>query len=293
MNIAMALEIPIDLAVIHQRLTKMSAEKRKHDLKIYLGYRYRYKYFPLTDEERVDHLRNVLVRSRFWLSPPTELNDPFELQCEITFDGTVTQQRKRLDDLLKEGGWHHAAARRKKVTELMSRGPEALYRIIEEHHWNSIKTVGVCCFAGSPLNILMWSHYANGHRGVCLQFDSVKGWLPFLCGCRVDYRNEYPMIKWTTDHAKDLGKFITRKYLGWKYEDESRIIYLNGAHQHVPVQPQALISIFVGCEAEADCKIIKQLLKERLDKGHPTPAIYRVLRHPKKYQLIAIKDPNF
>ena len=282
----MSLQIPVELAVVSARIAKLKPQVRKRDLRIYLGYRYRYKYFSPMDEERIEYLRDVLVRSRFWLSAPDELNDPFELQCEIMFDGTVAQKRKRLDNLLKDDGWRHAAARRKKATELMSRGYDAMLRIIDEKHKNSVKTTGVCCFAGSPLSILMWSHYANKHRGVCLQFDTVKDWIPFLCSCRI---NDYPLIKWTTDHAKDLGQFISQKHLGWKYEDESRMIYLEAAHEYVPVQPQALTSVFIGCQAtEADCEVMRRLLKERSAKGHPAPAVYRVSRHPKRYKLIAL-----
>ena len=32
--------------------------------------------------------------------------------------------------------------------------------------------VGIRCFSATYNNILMWSHYADGHRGLCIEFDA-------------------------------------------------------------------------------------------------------------------------
>ena len=35
-----------------------------------------------------------------------------------------------------------------------------------------LKNASVACFSESNSNFLMWSHYAGGHKGVCLEFDT-------------------------------------------------------------------------------------------------------------------------
>jgi hypothetical protein len=79
----MSLEIPVEFAVVFARLAKLKPQERKRDLRIYLGYRYRYKYFSPMDEERIEHLRDVLVRSRFCLSAPDELMIPSSFNARL------------------------------------------------------------------------------------------------------------------------------------------------------------------------------------------------------------------
>lgn len=39
---------------------------------------------------------------------------------------------------------------------------------------NSVQNTGVICFSSSKNNILLWSHYANGHTGFAVGFDTQK-----------------------------------------------------------------------------------------------------------------------
>lgn len=32
----------------------------------------------------------------------------------------------------------------------------------------------IACFSETPYNLPMWNHYANGHRGICLEYDTLK-----------------------------------------------------------------------------------------------------------------------
>jgi hypothetical protein len=37
----------------------------------------------------------------------------------------------------------------------------------------TFKNIGICSFSSKPDIILMWSHYANGNSGFCLEFDLI------------------------------------------------------------------------------------------------------------------------
>src|SRR4029077_15773202 len=54
--------------------------------------------------ESIDRLRDVLVRSRFWLSSPLEFNDPFDMSAQLVVEGTVEEKKQRVRALLKERG---------------------------------------------------------------------------------------------------------------------------------------------------------------------------------------------
>ncbi|MEA4917252.1 DUF2971 domain-containing protein [Proteiniphilum sp.] len=78
-------------------------------------------------------------------------------------------------------------------------------------------------------NIIMWSHYADSHRGVCLEWEvdeeQVKGLL-----LEVKYENTLTTLdtveRLETGHlslnVSTNGKFIIQKFKNWEYEDELR-----------------------------------------------------------------------
>src|SRR6185437_10691555 len=113
------------------------------------------------------------------------------------------------------------------------------------------------CLTPDPCSTLMWSHYANDHRGICLAFDT--GNPLFSEALEVTYRSEYP--RWVPHELEQIAfeMFLTKAH-DWGYEKEFRIIggvnmekgYLNldGDCFHLP--PGALHSVIVGCEADYD-----------------------------------------
>lgn len=123
-----------------------------------------------------------------------------------------------------------------------------------------------CCLNLNPLNVLLWSHYANSHQGFAIEYkfplDTLKGNLPQP----IDYNNEYPVFKFSdkvldemmtdgyilnninsfpgikkTYHPKliELRKFaddisnqsFMRKSLDWAYEKEFRLILPKSKYQ--------------------------------------------------------------
>lgn len=118
----------------------------------------------------------------------------------------------------------------------------------------------ICCFSGTCRNILMWSHYADYHRGICLRFRSAKDWENIELGehyldfdyrdystqlllakkdpfhnlfykkkfLKVEYKpKEYicPMVNYLdTDSNLEMVKSLLNKFCDWHYEDEYRMI---------------------------------------------------------------------
>jgi|GraSoiStandDraft_41_1057321.scaffolds.fasta_scaffold513194_1 hypothetical protein len=48
---------------------------------------YKFRQLNPSDSKSVDRIRDLIVRSRFWLSSPLRLNDPFDTAARIVFDG--------------------------------------------------------------------------------------------------------------------------------------------------------------------------------------------------------------
>lgn len=120
-----------------------------------------------------------IVKQRIKISEIEQTNDPFDLWC-------VSQPNRALRDSLR--------AYKKEMSQQF----------------------GLICFSEDWVNPLLWSHYADKHRGICLGFDVQEGFLR-----RVSYVKDRPSLKLPlTKEAADL--LLWTKYRDWKYEEEWR-----------------------------------------------------------------------
>ena len=93
------------------------------------------------------------------------------------------------------------------------------------HHLRAyLKPCGVLCFSTSNCDmILMFSHYADRHRGVCLHFeiddeDTLDEIAP-LNGREVKYQETIPPF----NDSKEAHMTLLTKYKKWGYEKEYRV----------------------------------------------------------------------
>jgi hypothetical protein len=113
-------------------------------------------------------------------------------------------------------------------------------------------SIGVTCFAEKNDNLLMWSHYADQHKGFCLEFHTDQE--PFDGIVRVDYVETMPeisMTKFVIDRAAGIvNKLLFTKSKDWKYEKEWRRIYLKAKDSLRPYHPSALKAVYFGSKIE-------------------------------------------
>lgn len=95
---------------------------------------------------------------------------------------------------------------------------------------DDMKQMRVLCFSEFNDSILMWSHYADSHRGVCLGFernsDPDNGLGSYDVSLPVVYRDDNALQSFRPlelDH-KATSKILTTKSLSWSYEKEWRMI---------------------------------------------------------------------
>lgn len=91
------------------------------------------------------------------------------------------------------------------------------------------ETSGICCFFnGNPTHPLMWAHYADSHKGFCIEYevDKDNNWNLF----EVNYttKPEAPSIEELLFCPHQvIGRILMRKGHEWSYEKEYRLIYIN------------------------------------------------------------------
>lgn len=120
---------------------------------------------------------------------------------------------------------------------------------------NALSKIGVCCFSKNRDNILMWSHYSNNHKGICLQFDILEDTDFFSTAIPVSYVNRMPLYNHFSDRKLIIEKIIQPKSIDWIYEQEVRIVKTNvdiennEGNQVFKFKPIALRKIIFGCKA--------------------------------------------
>ena len=119
---------------------------------------------------------------------------------------------------------------------------------------------GLLCFSKSWRNPVLWSHYADRHRGLCLGFQVPKGFLD-----KVLYVNE----RWPVPAAPDI-EFMKRvlftKFSHWQYEQEYRA-FVNldtkiGGHYFMDFSPSlSLTRVIVGDQSPISRQDIANVTK--------------------------------
>ena len=174
--------------------------------------RYVYKYKPLNK-----FTERIFKDSNIWFAKPNTLNDPFD--CQI-----VTKNDNTKEEIL-------AFLKKRNHIDLIKNLNNGLFT---EDLWNQninevintfINKCGISCFAGSNDNILMWSHYTNSHKGICIKFDILEDLNFFMLPLQVKYSELYPEYNHIReDRTMLIEKLFQTKAKCWEYENEIRIL---------------------------------------------------------------------
>lgn len=228
---------------------------------------YHYRGADGPNDER--NLRDLLVHSKLYLRAPADFNDPFE--CRFKF-GALADTAPLYDHLLQAANAQGATPA--ELAELpngllrMDRATleAAAIRSTEAH----LQNVGIFCFCESDRDVLMWGHYGQSHRGVCVELDVTEGVRTFGICQKVRYEGPMPTVNYPSPGLEIIQPML-RKTERWGYEQEWRIAIPSGAHQHIDFPPSAVKSVMYGCAADGKAKaLIDKLLGERRAAGHPS-----------------------
>jgi hypothetical protein len=110
-------------------------------------------------------------------------------------------------------------------------------RLKQEPQWretyreilNAKRAVGIACFSETFDNALMWAHYADNYRGICIAYSAVKlrDLLPDSARLvRVSYADApIYLSKYDKDDVIAAAqKILSQKRYNWAYEREWRVL---------------------------------------------------------------------
>jgi hypothetical protein len=83
--------------------------------------------------------------------------------------------------------------------------------------------VGLLCFSRKWSNPVQWSHYAEGHRGLCLGFDIPDDCLQTVAYKRKRLDPDLNALEGDWDAAgPEMRRVLATKFSHWRYENEER-----------------------------------------------------------------------
>jgi hypothetical protein len=179
---------------------------------------------------------DLLDNKRLWAGSAIDLNDPYDCNFEISHEFFRT---KYLDKIKPSeiGIKSEGAEEDKKIWDSLASVFDQNFRGALQSHRRS--QIGVCCFSQNTASELMWSHYANAGKGVCLGFSFSdnpgieKKIVP------IKYSNNAIHVH----NEIDRFKALFQKRLSWGYEKEWRILADVG---HIHFEKSNLVSITFG-----------------------------------------------
>lgn len=205
----------------------------------------------------------TIERNQIWFSVPQKFNDPFD--CSFAVDvqnlsGSFLSQHP----FLNEGRARLKQLPLVQKSKTLKKMQAAVCKAIEESEElaNLEKTaqgLSVACLCEHKDSILMWGHYANSHRGICVEYDLAMLRKEKLFFAPVIYSDIFPPMNFISNEQINRsvwGRVLT-KANEWSYEAEWRCIrdsascgscWLgNGAL--LPAPPPT--AIYIGCNAES------------------------------------------
>jgi hypothetical protein len=114
-----------------------------------------------------------------------------------------------------------------------------------------LSQAAVVCFSQEHDNILLWSHYADCHKGICLEFD-LEASAPGTAVLPVEYKEDCPLTDITPERAAQMVVAASyTKATVWAYEKEWRLMRLTGPGV-VSFAPKMLSGVILGSEISDD-----------------------------------------
>lgn len=156
---------------------------------------------------------------------------------------------------------------------------------LERAYEKFLRDTGVYCLSEKNNDILMWSHYSDGHKGLCIEFDASQEDTIFWEATKVVYQEEYPVVNiMDIGRPEEFRKALLTKSKHWEYEQEWRILRFKreGGLGSYSFPPNLLIGIILGAliEQQDKNKILHWI------SGYPKKInVYQARINRTKYQL--------
>lgn len=278
---------------------------------------------------KVEYAIDILEKERLYLSTPKSFNDPFD--CFVSADDSEMEKASELASefysfkdsydfylrnkpVIFDEGVNKILERGKNLETTLKiypfytkwnefnkyiKGPQSSYdnriinkKIVMRRYLNDFQNTHlICCFSKRPDSILMWSHYADKHEGVCIEFDvdpTEKDIVDVIYKKdKVEFKIfkvishilalEFLNMPYNASNQKfnlEVMEPLFTKSIDWQYEQEVRYILPARFNNRVfkdnnnsYIKSPVIKSVIIGCRADMNSDKIKRIIELANEKG--------------------------
>ena len=224
---------------------------------------------------------SIFTKQELYFAAPMEFNDPFDCGFHIHCQGDLNQE------VLAACAFKDVRAKHPEWTrEEMVEAAEQVGAAIATDHLGDVTAifkkklaqvtnmkVGILSLAERSDDILMWSHYANCHRGVCIEFRTDADSRMFSRAQPVIYRDDYPHLNLRevveSKTLRAAADWTLTKSSEWKYEKEWRVLDFNVGPGVQKFPDSCLSSVILGCRFPEEER--EKIVNWTQSFSHPVP----------------------
>lgn len=205
-----------------------------------------FRYRP-DNEYTIDELKNSYI----YFQNPKFLNDPFDCYPKLM---TITKNIAELTNIYQTIEPHLNPAEKQNFKNQFDKNNFENFReFLEEFLEKYVYSFGIACLTMTPANHLMWSHYANFHKGICLQYDISEDKEVFSGIQPVKYIDEFDTKEYLPlSNENDFAHIMYTKSIVWKNEYELRVV--KEGQGKVEVNKSCLKKVIFGIKTTDDYK---------------------------------------
>ena len=211
-----------------------------------------YKFVGAAGDALLEVFDKAVVQGSIKLSSATTFNDPFEFKFTSvapTRDMFDAWHRTWMPDLTPqqlENGWESLT------------GAQSAWNAELVPRMNLLQGLYVLCLAQRWDNHLMWSHYADMHRGFAIRYSpeflaALEALPDFQMRGDVNYSETVAALRWCSAPPHEIPlPVIFTKSPDWKYEAEHRVVLSGSVGKdalYQIVDPDLIAGVVLGARA--------------------------------------------
>src|SRR6266446_10364667 len=148
-----------------------------------------------------DYTEKIFTKQELYFAAPKDFNDPFDCAFHLPCQGDGARE------VIASVAFQAARRTRPQWTleKAFEEAEKAATTIVTKHHEEASRQlskslardyndrVGILSLTATANNTLMWTHYADNHKGICLEFRTTEESL-FRRAQPVNYAEDFPHL---------------------------------------------------------------------------------------------------
>lgn len=268
-------------------------------------YYYLYKHFAIDPSL---HTLGIFDNNTFLFSSPHTFNDPYDCNAILKYDFSKASKAiaekilgERITNKVFNERKNHYIKRMENHQEILDWGNK------------SRKNFHITCLNNNPLNILMWSHYADHHKGFMIELKFDKETIfnsLYDCPLPVQYDDSYPILNFPFNFTPEdcvndnnyaceiIIKRLLNKAKVWSYEKEFRLKASKNAENDSTrvfqeYKPEIMSTVILGSQIREDHrKAINKAVNNFNEKHFSNVQVYQSELNKTEYRLMVPYHPR-